>query len=57
MQKTIVRTSFIMSTLARNREGYIVQAIIMPIHKFNPIVRLRGIIFVNTKYHYVDIAF
>ena len=34
-----------MSTLARQSGDFIVQKINTPIHKCNPIVRLRGIIF------------
>ena len=34
--------------------GPIVQKLFMSFAKFNPFVRLRGTIFVNTKYRYKD---
>ena len=39
IQKTIVRTSFIMSTLARRSGGFIVQTFNMPFHKEHLAIR------------------
>ena len=53
-QKTILRTSCIMSTGARHGGDFIIQKYNPPIGQFNPFVRLRGIIFDISKDHYKD---
>ena len=43
-QKTIIRTFFLMSTQARHEGDFTIQKYNPHIDKFNPVVRLQGII-------------